>query len=608
VRSLRLTVPLCVGETPASFVSRLAARNAPSAREFCLDFGTTFQKVVDGDPAALAIIATKGGVDPAALAEYAFTKTGERRYTFRGEVLVRNSLRRAAVAVCPNCLTEDIAAAPHLRPHLAAFGRAAWQIDAVKNCPVHSSPLVVIADDQTPNTMHDFAHHAGEAIAALDRLASQAQHRPLTGLESYVIARLDGGRNSPFLDTLELHAAIKFAEMVGAVEMFGRTPNLKKLSDDEWRHAGTAGFEIAAGGPVSIGTFLSQLQATFDYSGSGNEGPQALFGRLYQWLEFGADDAAYNPVRDVIARHIRDHLPLGPGDAVFGQPIEIRTLHSIRSLSLEANVHPKRLRKLLRAAGITSASQDLLVDANVIFPSEEASRVITRAQGALSLPDAGEYLNAPRVHRALLVQAGFLVPCLAATAFGAVDQYAIADLDEFLERLLDGAHAVSEPTDGQVGIPAAAKRACCSAAEIVRFVVDKKLKWVGRQAGVEGYLSVLVDMEEIRGFVRGKDHGGLTPYQVACQLGVTDRVARALIKHGHLATVATINPINRCPQTVVMPTEVERFQREYVSLFALAKQQGRHFRKLKQEMDEAGIEPVFDVNKIGATFYQQRRR
>ena len=606
MRPLRHTVPLGSGETPAGFASRLAALNGLPAREFCLDFGTTFQKVVDGDPKALSVIAAKGGVDPAALAKYAFTRTGERRYSFRGEVLVRNSLRRAAVAVCPKCLANDIAAAPRLRPQAAAVGRAICQIDSIKTCPVHKSALVVIADDLTPNTMHDFAYHVANAISRIERLAGQVECRQLTGLENYVVTRLDGGRNSPFLDTLELHAAIKFAEMVGAVEMFGRTPNLKELSDEDWRRAGAAGFVIAADGPASFGTFLSGLQATFDYSGSGNEGPQALFGRLYQWLEFGADDVAYDPVREVIAQHIHGHLPLAAGDTVFGRPVEVRTLHSIRSLHLETGLHPKRARKLLRAAGIIGVDQDPLVDANVIFPSEEASRVITRAQGALSLPDAGEYLNAPRVHRVLLVQAGFLVPCLSAAAFGAVDQYAIADLDAFLERLLDGAHAVVTPNAGQVDIPAAAKRACCSAAEIVRFVLDKKLKWVGRQAGVEGYLSVLVDLEEIRGLVRGEDHGGLTPYQVACTLGVTDRVARALIKHGHFATVSTVNPINRCPQVVVMPAEVERFQREYVSLFALAKQQGRHFRKLKQEMDEAGVEPVFDVNKIGATFYRRQ--
>jgi hypothetical protein len=431
------------------------------------------------------------------------------------------------------------------------------------------------------------------------------EQRPVTGLESYLIARLDGGRNSPFLDSLELHAAIKLAEMVGAVELFGRTPNLKELSDEDWRLAGAAGFEIVAGGPVSIGAFLSKLQATYDYSGSGNEGPQALFGRLYQWLEFGADDVAYDPVREVIAQHIHGHLPLAAGDIVFGRPVEVRTLHSIRSLHLETDLHPKRARKLLRAAGIIGADQDPLVDANVIFPSGDASRVVTRAQGSLSLPEAGKYLNAPRVQRALLVQAGFLTPCVAATDFGAVDQYAVADLDDFLGRLLDGAHTVTKPKDGQVDIPAAAKRVCCSATEIVRLIIEKQLNWVGRLAGVDGYLSVMVDLEEIRGLVRGDDHGGLTPYQVACELGVTDKVARQLIRHGKIATISTINRVNRCPQTVVMRAEIERFRSEYVSLFALAKEQGRHFRKLKQEMDDAGVEPAFNPDEIGATVYRR---
>jgi hypothetical protein len=48
--------------------------------------------------------------------------------------------------------------------------------------------------------------------------------------------------------------------------------------------------------------------------------------------------------------------------------------------------------------------------------------------------------------------------------------------------------------------------------------------------------------------------------------------------------------------------EVERFEREFISLFALAKQQGRHFRKVKQELDAAGIKPALDPEKVGATF------
>ena len=603
--ALRVTIPLGRGEAVTSFASRLAAANGLPVREFCLDWNFRFQAVVDGDVSAIEILADKGGVAAADLMAHAFVHGQNHAFSYRGEQLMRFSLRRKRVAVCPHCLSDDIANS-NRKPHIAVYGRAIWQIDSVKTCPVHQTALVEIADDMDAATLHEFTHHVAPVLPNLAKLGGQAVRRELTGLEQYVLARLDGARQAPFLDSLALFVAIKLCEMLGAVELFGRTANLRQLSDEQWRLAGAAGFAIAAGGPVSISAYLSRLQATFDYSRrGGTEGPQALYGRLYQMLEFGAEDPAYNPVRDVVGRHIRDHLPLGAGDLVFGQPVEIRTLHSIRSLSLEANVHPKRLRKLLRAAGVIGEAQDSLVDASVVFAAGKASSVITRAKGAMSLPAAGEYLNAPRVHRALLVDAGFLVPCVSAASHGAVDQFAVADLDEFLRRLLDGAEEVKKPKAGQVDIPAAAKRACCSAAEIVQFVFDKKLKWVGRQAGVDGYLSVQVNLEEIRGLVRGEDHGGLTPYQVACTLGVTDRVARALIRHGHLKTVNTINPINRCPQVVVMPAEVKRFQREYVSLFALAKERGRHFRKLKQELDEVGVEPVFDVNKIGATFYRR---
>jgi hypothetical protein len=46
-------------------------------------------------------------------------------------------------------------------------------------------------------------------------------------------------------------------------------------------------------------------------------------------------------------------------------------------------------------------------------------------------------------------------------------------------------------------------------------------------------------------------------------------------------------------------------KREYISLFALAKQQGRHFLAVKKEIDAAGISPALDPEKVGATFYRR---
>jgi hypothetical protein len=266
---------------------------------------------------------------------------------------------------------------------------------------------------------------------------------------------------------------------------------------------------------------------------------------------------------------------------------------------------PTSTRKLLRASGIIDDSQMALADHNVIFDAQAGSAAVRKAKGALGLPAAGRYLNAPRVQIGLLAKNGFIKPFIPARVFGAVDQFATDDLEDFLRRLLAGANTVKKPASNQVDIPAAAKRANCSAVEVLRLILDKKLAWVGRDAATQGYLSVLVDVHEIRPMVRGADHGGLTLEAIVSRLSTADGVVRALIDGGHLKTITVINPVNRCPIVVVPTPEVDAFQAQYVSLFALAAQRGLHPRIVKKTLEADGIKPAMDPKKIGASFYRR---
>ena len=108
--------------------------------------------------------------------------------------------------------------------------------------------------------------------------------------------------------------------------------------------------------------------------------------------------------------------------------------------------------------------------------------------------------------------------------------------------------------------------------------------------------------------VRGADHGGFTGKALQDRLQTADRVIRKLIAGGHLKTGTVINPINRCPTVIVTDEEVERFEREFVSLFVLAKQQGRHFRVVKKGLEAAGVKPAMDPETVGATFYRRSNR
>jgi hypothetical protein len=241
-----------------------------------------------------------------------------------------------------------------------------------------------------------------------------------------------------------------------------------------------------------------------------------------------------------------------------------------------------------------------------LFDAERGSLAAREAAaGTLSVRKAGEYLNAPRVQRDMLYRTGLIVPRVRASDHGAAVQFAAEDLDGFLERLLEDAEPVETAGQGQADIPDAAKQCCCASEEIVRLILDRKLHRKWQLAGERGYMSVLVDVEEVRALVRGPDHGGFTAVALADHMNINYRTIRKLMADRHLKTVTVINPINRCPTVVVPAQEAERFEREYVSLFTLAKQQGRHFRKVKQELDADGIKPALDPQKVGATFYRR---
>jgi TniQ len=280
---LGLTVPLGDAETPASFTSRLAAANGVKAADFCLDWDLRFQAVVDGDTNAISAIGRMGGADAGALLDHAFVRRAPLMYEHRGQRLTRAAMRRARVFICPGCATDDIARLPDVKPHLAVHARGAWLINAVRTCPDHGMGLIDVTFDEAPGKNHDFAYQVRPSIPKLAGLLAGAVKRRPSGLELYVFARLTGTARSEFLDRLDLFAAIKTCEVLGAVALFGTRVNLRTLPDEKMVPALARGFEIAQRGPAGIREFLDQLVAA-----AGNrrrkDGPGATFGRIHQWL------------------------------------------------------------------------------------------------------------------------------------------------------------------------------------------------------------------------------------------------------------------------------------------------------------------------------------
>jgi hypothetical protein len=525
-------------------------------------------------------------------------------FELRGQQITKPAIRRARVHVCPICLQEDIAAS-NLHPALSAYGRYEWAITAIRTCVRHSVALVEVRDDLPPSQLHDFTRNIADAIPNIDRLAAEAYRRAPSGLETYLLGRIDGRRDFAWLDTLPFFAAAWTAEVVGAVAAFGKRVNLDNLSDNERYAAGCAGFEILKDGAEGLKDFMRALKGSHvPKSGRGSaDGPQAIYGKLFMCFAQGLPDLAYDPVREAMAEHILANFPLGPGDVLFGRPVATRRFHSIRTASIAYSMHPKRLRKLIEAEGLIS--DPALRDRDILFDAEVADRLFKREADSLTMKQVEVYINAPRPMAQILFQADLIRRHVV--GLGKMNEvYFKSELDQFLARLFRRAETVAVPGPGICDVATAAKRTNGSTADYVRLVLEDRLAWVGRKEGIDGVLSLLVNLEEARPLIRLPELSGLVPADAIRVLRVNSKVMAGLVKVGAFKTIVQRHPIKRNPQTVIPHEEIARFKEEYVSLFTLARAQGKHMPGLLRELTELGIRPAPELDGVGATFYRRR--
>jgi len=596
-----LTVPFHADETPMSWVSRLAARNGVKARRLCGDLGMDFQAVVDGDGDTLRKAAALGRIDPGLLQANAFRKTAHLTWVHRGETLPVNIVRRERIAVCPRCALADIAAGPGLRPQIAMYGRTAWLLDAVKTCAVHRIPLVLASEAMGNQYLHDFTTHVEGVVPRLRELVASAPMQEPSALETYVLARLDGKTASPLLDAMPLAAVLRLCETAGAVATLGRGADFDGLSDDDWRKAGGHGYEALAEGVDGLLALLDRLMDTVGPRDR-RDGPRVAFRRLYSLLHATVRQPEFDAVRDIVREYIVGKFTFKEGDNVLGKPVGKRTLHSLHTLAKETSIHPKRLRKHLRAAGLVTAAQARMSDHNVLVDAGQAVRAAAQLAGTLSLMEATAHLNATRSQIGVLIRAGFVRPQRSVTRFGAQDRYAIADLDTFLARLGGNPRQDRFRRTALCNIPDAARAACCSAADVVRLVLEGKLITAAAPR-IRGYMGILVDPKAVQAAVPRPESAGVSLRAAVREIGTAEAVLNALIEHGHLPSFTGINPVNRCPQRLIAPGEIRKFNETYVSLFALARDRRVKIGAMRSMLDDAGVKPAFDPATIGARFY-----
>ncbi|MFG1419944.1 TniQ family protein [Xanthobacter sp. V0B-10] len=593
-------------EMPSDFASRLSARVCrDDLSGFCRDFDLDCRGLVDGVRPAVDGLAALAGVDAEGIAREAFTRLdGQKRFLHKGHQVIQQNLPRDRVRACPACLQEDLAKYAFreaARPHR----RSTWLIEYVRTCPRHGMALMALGSASLKARRHDTSLVLAAAIPGIDALARAAVRRPVSAFETYLLELLEGtARPVPWVDALPFHAVMRLSAMVGGAEVLGPRVAIDSLEDHARWETEAVGFDILLGGEQRILAFLDRLQSSFT-EGRVRCGPHPLFGHLYEWLAHQTDDPAYNPIRDLMWLHARQTLPIGPGDRMFGCEIQGRDLHSVRSASQEHALHPKTTRRILMDAGLIAAASDALPDDRVVFDAAAADRLLSDVAESVSLAAAARYLGMTKPHLMLFVDAGLVSPWIAGARGERNHGFLRADLDGFRGRLFGAWPVMPEAPAGYVALPVAAKRACCSLTEIAKLVIEGRLDRIARVEGFEGLACLVVDPAEVRPLVVGRRHGTLTLREAERELGMSTSAVKRLIEEGFLATVLVENPVRRQAQRVIEPEALLEFQRQYVSLHALAKERRKAIRSLGRELATVGVVPVRDPAALHLTLYDR---
>lgn len=606
--SLSRRAPFHEDETTISFASNLAAVNgAPTMRDFLRHMEMTRKPgIQDGTSSPLlpaldlGRLATLGGINRVTLSGHSVEIASTQHVKIGRETLLRNTVSISRFRFCPACVTGDISSG--VGPaHTRSFVRFWWLVGTIEACPIHHIRLVYSKRNFDRRLNGDFASYLRSNLDEVLSFQKIQKHLSPSTSDNYQLARLRGERRYPFLDSLQFHVAVKLSEIIGNMQMAG----LNKPSDDpeDLRNARERGFEVSIGGVSEFNKFLSGFLSNY-WDSRKPSGGGRIYGTLYRWLaHYPNDDLA--SLRNLLRTHAIQNLPLGPGDDFFGEVTE-RRLHSVHSAAKQCQMHPKRLKKLLMAKGIVGSDQADFSDDRIVFDASSVDAFLAEISDNLSPTMAAKRLGVSPLILKHLTSAGHIKMFPGAGSDGHIrPRYSRVEVETFLRRVVRFAKPPGAPSAKMISILRAVSSAHCTWNEVIQLILDDGLENLTYYGLPHSLGALRVDIDEIRRKVALPEHGGISLREVEHRLGTTTPTVRALIQGGHLPVRVERNPVNRCKQRVVSPSDLSDFANRYVSLHGLASKNNEHIARMKERLERAGIEPAFKLGDKAARYYER---
>lgn len=527
----------------------------------------------------------------------------------RGERLGMPVVRRTYVRFCPQCMQDDMATPLASGPAAARF-RWAWLFRPVVTCARHG---VLLAEMPAPDPVKAFDLPKLFAENEI-RLSETTKSVPAAPghLQKYVEDRLWGVKDAaPWMDGQGIAAGAKACEMLGALLDAGPNAPIGKYTELDWARVGDIGFAACSRGPRAILDALAQLRIGGGRR-SGRAGPQSAYGFLFNWLNYTQRADDFGAFRQVVRDAILDNFAVGPGEVVLGEEVVRRRMHSVNSLVNATGINRFRLYRLMRKAGMIPETADKAAFNQWVFPAEDGEKLIARIENSVPLNQIQHVLGCSKTHAEQLAHQG-LVSSVVPISQGSVGltqgHFNRDDLASFMSEVLRLVEVHDAEEKGFVDLSSAA-RPRSSTAEILRWLLDGKLPGTRLLYGTSRLDHLRFDHEVVKALVtarRAPDLHRLT--SVAVMLGVHLKAVKALISHDDGGPWLVQAPADICSGldggAYVSSTEMARFQADYASIAMVARTVGIHARSVQRMLEERGVWPIFNPDRLGSRIYRQ---
>lgn len=606
------SLTLIAGETPASFVSRLAASTlSASAREFCADFLLSFDRIAAGDEQEIAKLAALGSASLEELLRNAPRRVSVHEFQIGDAVVPRAIAKRNSVRLCPACAAKDIADARHQRADAAVAGRSMWLIGPIRTCPDHHLALVEVQKVDRPARLHDFALAAAEALEDLGPVFERSERRPFSPFERYICDRIwphNARPTYPLLDKLSAADAAMACEWMGRFRLCGPKSWPSAVSDAEMYAAAQSGFEILASGPRRLRRLIVASHAQTEPLAGSSGRARYLLGALFHFLDTGAGSkSTFEPIRRVIATTLCDLYPYGPGDGrLLGIPITRRQVHSLSTAAAAYGMSIATVRSYAHGAQITRPAHRKGDSKQILIDAAAADELFGATGQVLSATDVFRIhgVSLQTLRELASPSLRLLRPVGGRFKAEGTTHFRKCDVDD-LRSTLSAQSRSHAPTE-MVPLSEAAQQSAMSVAQVIKRLLVGDVGCVAVD-GHRANMGVHVDIGALRQLPTSAVIRGYSLREAARYLKVSEPVVVKLSELGVLPTARERRRLTGRWRTTYLAADIERFEQTYVTLSELRRQHGWNAQVAVARMKAASIFPAFNPAKAGCTIFERAR-